>query len=369
MCNFRISAVVVLICIITGCINLKVESGFQQVVNNELNENLPGILVNVYSPDKNIYWSGAAGFSDRYEKTDLRPDQTFRIASVSKTYTAATVLRLWEEGKLNLDDPITVHISSEHAQILKEGGYQADQITIRHLLTHSGGLADHTNSSLYTYETLINRPVWTRTDQVRDLVRFKTPAGAPGEKFSYSDTGYILLGEIIENSTGKFWGEAAIELLRLRELGMKNTYPEAFDGDYSGKRIHQYYEGADTYDFHPSHDYYGGGGLLSTVSDLSRFYYSLFHNQVFTHHSTLDTLLSTVSYASAPALDYRMGIWKIDINGMTAFTHTGFYGTQVIFIPEMNTTIAVNYSQAWKEKGVAPVISKILTLLQNDSPQ
>lgn len=345
--------------------NNKLNSEFQSVIDAEISETIPGILVNITSPKLNIDWSGASGLADWEQEMALEPDQTFRIASVTKTFVAATVLRLWEDNKLSLNDYITQYISPEHAKILESGGYQPNLITIRHLLSHTSGLGDHTHSDKYTVDFLKDRHVWTRTEALNDLVTLTKPAGGIGTQFSYSDTGYILLGEIIEKITGKSMGNAIQEQLQLKKLGMKDTYMEEFNGDFTGKRIHQYYEDSDTYNFHPSLDYYGGGGLLSTTSDLSRFYISLFNHEVYRNQSTLDTMLTSVLNGAEQAMDYRFGIWRIDINGMEAYTHTGFWGTQVVYLPEIETAITANYSQRWKNSAVAPAIPKILGIIEN----
>lgn len=339
---------------------------FQSCLDNELTETMPGILVNITSPGKNIFWSGASGLSDRESREKLLPNQTFRIASVTKTFVAATVLRLWEDKRLSLEDPISKYISQEHIGLLKAGGYDPDKITIRHLLTHSSGMAEHVNSPKFKVDFMKTHHVWTRTETIQDLNIYSKPVGPVGQQFSYSDTGYVLLGEMIETITGKSMGEAIVDELQLRKLGIKNTYMEDFNGDFTGKRIHQYFENADTYRFHPSMDYYGGGGLLSTTEDLSRFFLSLFQHKVFRYKSTLDRMLTSVEYKTPQSMDYRMGIWKIEINGMEAYTHSGFWGTQVVYIPSINTAVSANYSQRWTKKGVAPVIPNLLGIIENN---
>jgi len=342
------------------------EGRFQKALDDQINEMVPGVLAHIESPDRGISWSGASGFSDRDWRTKLNPDQSFRIASVTKTFVAATILRLWEDKKLSLDDPLTMYISDEHVRILSSGGYDTNTITLRHVLTHSSGLYDHAQSDEFM-KRILGDPAheWTRTEQIESAVAWGRPVGTAGEKFSYSDTGYILLGEVIENITGKSLNDAILETLDLRRLGIKNTLFEGFRPPEQEDRIHQYYNGVDTYDFSPSIDYFGGGGLISTTSDLAAFYQCLFSNKVFLNESTLDTMLYQPEYESTPSMDYRMGIFRILVNDIEAYTHSGFWGTQVVYIPSMNTTIAVNYSQRWLTSGPAPLISEILSLLGN----
>lgn len=154
-------------------------------------------------------------------------------------------------------------------------------------------------------------------------------------------------------------------MLRFVELGLFSTRMEMPDGDYSGRRAHQYLNKVETYNFHPSLDYFGGGGHLSTTSELAKFYYQLFNHKVFEYHTTLDTMLQPFVGRTDDALNYRYGIWKTQIGGAEAYTHTGFWGTQVAWLPEHKIAIAVNYSQRWTNKGTAPVLEKIYGLVSN----
>ena len=77
-------------------------------------------------------------------------------------------------------------------------------------------------------------------------------------------------------------------------------------------------------------------------------------------------MLSPVNYQSKQTLDYRIGIWETEIGGMLAYTHTGFWGTQVIYIPEIKTSIAVNYSQKWKTNSFAPIIPIIVDKMKTE---
>ncbi|MBI5011122.1 MAG: beta-lactamase family protein [Bacteroidia bacterium] len=337
---------------------------FQSAIDREVIENMPGILIHVESPDRNISWSGAAGFSDKEKQIKMEPGQSFRIASVTKTFVASTILRLWEDKKIALEDPISKYISSDHSEILTKGGYDVNKITIRHLLTHSSGLFDHAQTEEFM-NRIFSEPghVWTRTEQVQKATEWGKPVGKIGERFSYADTGYILLGEIIEKITGKTMNDAIREELALKKMGLKDTWIEGFRAPKKENRIHQYFNGTDTYNFNPSLDLYGGGGFLSTSTDLAIYFQKLFNNQVYRHESTLDTMLAPVNYREKPRMDYRKGMYLININGIDVYTHTGFWGTQVIYIPTMNTSIAVNYSQAWTKSRYAPVLKEILEIL------
>ena len=339
------------------------EQDIQTILEGEVRENMPGILFTVQTEDGGISWSGAAGVSDKESGEPLAVEQTFRIASVTKTFVAAGILRLMERGSLQLDDLLSEHISAEHSKILSED-YPMDQITIRQVLRHSAGFFDHTNAPEFLEAVLSNpKHEWTRTEQLRLGVEKGEPIGPPGDQFSYSDTGYILLGEIIEKYTQADLDEGIKSLLGLEDLGLNRTDFERKDPVSDSLRIHQYFQGIDIYEFSPTLDYFGGGGLLSTTNELVQFFKALFQNRVFDKPGTLGLMLEPVRYTMDASMDYQMGIHRVQVNGMTAYTHTGFWGTQVLYIPERKLFMAANYSSSWGHSAVAPVFSKVLEAL------
>ena len=340
-----------------------ITSAFQSDIDSQVSESMPGIMAAGVSRGRNIDWSGASGYSCKENRAALLPGQTFRIASVTKTFVATAILRLWEDGKLQLEDPIAKYISPEHVEILKQGGYAPQEITVLHLLTHSSGLSEHTQTEKYQMPYMKTNHVWTRTQHLQELVTFTKTVGEIGKQFSYSDSGYILLGEIVEAITHKSLGEAIAELLDFKKLGLQSIHMEDAKGEFGAERIHQYLEGEDTYSINPTFDLYGGGGLLSSVHDLSLFFQCLLENKVFHNEATLAKMLTPVSYPAKQVLDYRIGIWEIEIDGLKAYTHSGFWGTQVVYIPSIKASIAVNYSQRWEKKGIAPVVPMLVKRL------
>jgi CubicO group peptidase (beta-lactamase class C family) len=102
---------------------------------------LPGVALAVRTPT--LSWAGAAGFADRASRKPLTVDAGFRIASVTKAFTAAAILRLVENGKLALKDPIAQHLSPATLALLRHRGYNVDRIRIKHLLQHTSGLYDY----------------------------------------------------------------------------------------------------------------------------------------------------------------------------------------------------------------------------------
>ena len=102
-------------------------------VKSEINETEPGVILNLFSEKNNLNFSYAYGINDLAQNNFLENDSQFRIASVTKTFVAASVLRLWEEKKLDLDDPISYYIDRNIYDYLIDGGYNPEIITVRNL--------------------------------------------------------------------------------------------------------------------------------------------------------------------------------------------------------------------------------------------
>ncbi len=237
----------------------------------------------------------ADGFADTAARTPLSPDTPFRVASMTKTFVAAAVLRLVEEGKVKLDAPITEYVSPESLAVLRTDRYDLDHITVRQLLQHTSGLYDYATDDAYD-EANVSDPAhrWTRLEQLQFAVDHGDPLAPPGKRFSYADTNYILLGEIIERVDRQDAprGRARASCISTGS-GLDHTYWEILEPTPPGTpaRAHQYYAtGFDNIVLDASSDLYGGGGLVSTVDDLARFYRGLFHGKVFDKAATLKTM-------------------------------------------------------------------------------
>jgi len=296
----------------------------------------------------------------------LAADHMFRIASITKSYTAATILRLVEQRDLRLDTPITELIRPSFDTLLRNDGYDTDAITVKHLLSHTAGLYDHAQSSNYI-QAILKTPndVWTRSEQIQAVVEWGDPVGAPGEKFFYSDTGYLLLGNIIERTTTDKLPIAVRELLRLDELGLADTMWERGDSLAvpEGRRAHQYMAGQDTHTWDPSVDLYGGGGIVATPRDVARYYDLLLAGKVYDRPQTLPTMLSAEGLPTGSP--YRLGIFEKDYGDVHVYEHGGFWGTLVLHEPSSGITIA---GAALKQADYPKLVKAMVSFLANKQP-
>lgn len=332
-----------------------------------------GAAIHVDGPQ--ILWEGAVGFADPENGIVMTADHPVRIASNTKTYVAAAILRLVEQEMLGLDDPISAHLPDEFVELLDAGGYDAGVMTIRHLLTHTSGLFDHGDET-YAGQILDDpKHRWTRKEQLTGAIERGQPWGAPGEVYHYSDTGYVLLGEILERTTGEDFPGAMWQLIDRHRIGLGSTWFESLEKlpENTAERAHQFYGEVDTFAFDPSFDLWGGGGIVATVGDLAQFTRALFAGDVFDDSSTLQTMLTTID-GVGPASDatdhslrpgaYRMGLWVVEVNGEIGYRHSGFWGTSATYFPNLDLVVTGTQNQNHGENILNPLVEKIVTLVR-----
>jgi D-alanyl-D-alanine carboxypeptidase len=302
---------------------------------------LPGLMLRVESPALDHPWTGAVGYSDRATKAPLSPTNSVRVASQTKTFVAVGILRLVEQGKVGLDTAIVRYISPASARELERGGYDPKRITVRQLLHHTSGIFDYgmTPEYLHAIEADPSHR-WSRLEQVKFAIDHGKRLGAPDESYHYSDTGYVLLGEILERIQGRPLGQAVRELVDFDRLGLRHTYFETLDSvpPGTGPRAHQYADTIDTYRLDASHDLWGGGGIVSDLEDLARFYRTLVRGEIFERRETTDLMLAVTPQSEhgegiSPGGGYGMGIGRQPIDGLVCYGHGGYWGTLARYCP------------------------------------
>ncbi len=307
---------------------------------------IPGEAVSVRAPGLSL--AVARGDADLADRVPLRVDTPFRIASVTKTFVAVAVLRLVEQGKIDLDAPIARYLSAASVATLSRGGYDPDAITVHELLDHTSGLFDYASSDAYdAVNTSDPGHSWTRAEQLEFAVDHGTPVGAPGAVYHYADTGYVLLGELLERVTAQPLARAVRDEVGFERLGLVHTWWEHLESAPAGEpaRAHQYFDTEfDNSSLDASADLFGGGGLVSTVGDVSRFFQALFDGRVFDHDATLDTMLTV----SRPGRHdgAALGIFTWTVAGVRCWGHPGYWGTVAAYCPARHVAYALTTNQA-----------------------
>ena len=309
------------------------------------NEDALGLMVYVEAPDMDISWSGVAGHSDK-NGTDLKKGQPVLIASNTKTYVSAAILRLVEQGKLDLNQSID-SLVFEHTNLkLVTEGYDTGSIKVVNLLNHTSGIHDYAVTDEYM-QMVKSDPLhhYTRDEQIDLAMHIGEPLGNPEDVFSYADVNYLLLTEIIEGITKEPFYAALRTLLDYNDLGLNHTWFSTLEEipESTPQMARQYWtsEGFDSFNIDHSFDLYGGGGIATTSRDLAVFCQKLFTGGIFETKSTLDLLYTSAEPKQKMEGDYYLGISSIDVHGIKGYGHGGFWGTSVNYFPELNASVAI----------------------------
>ena len=325
-------------------------SDLDAAVREEITQGARGCVLRVASPQHGFVWEGSRGVVSSAGDTPLTPDVSFRIASVTKTFTSSIVMQQVLEGRLVLDDLVAAHLPDDIVELLPklhvfEGVSYGERITVRQLLRHSSGIFDFAVSEGF-FAALFRDPqhVWCPREVVEGAIEWGRPHFAPdsGYMYSYSDTGYVMLGAMIEKLDGCALWESYRRRI-LDPLGLHNTYLEGFE-THRGPTLSHCYEGEhDAMQIHGSADW-AGGGLVSTTSDLATFASAFIDGKVVPRPA-LDEMLDYGFRTLDPALHspgflgYGLGVEARECEGRLWRGHRGHWGVLMHVAPEDGSVI------------------------------
>ena len=342
------------------------EVQFERVLDStyKVNTDAIGIMMHIEAPDKNISWSYAVGVSQENTEIQLDNDQPVLIASITKTYVATSIMKLVEAGTIQLDDPIKKLVHKKTKKKLVDNGYDLKTITVKHLLSHTSGITDYVNKSYFNTVDTDPQHQWTRDEQI-DLAVVLGPYNKPGLSYEYGDINFLLLSEILERKTKMPFYQAIRELLEFEKNNLNTTWFISLETtpEKAKALAHQYSKkhGWDSYDINPSFDLYGGGGIAANTKDVALFFQLLFDEKIIKDKNILSQMYTYV-LPKEEANNYGLGLFHLpSFHGYKAYYHGGWWGTDVIHIPELNCTIAA----FTLEKGNRNLNSKISGLLLN----
>lgn len=282
---------------------------YQQWLEDVYPANEPGAAILV-AKDNKILFRGASGMADMELGVSLKADHVFRLGSITKQFTAAGILLLEEQGKLSVDDNIKKH--------LPDYPTQGHTIRIKHLLSHTSGIFDYQYTPNYGIAVLKD----VTTEELIGIFENHPLDFAPGEQYRYSNSGYILLGAIIEKVTGQSYAQF-IQTAIFDRLGMANSF-------YGGPKIimnrARGYQGRDgnysNANYISMTHAHAAGGLLSTVDDMAIWSKSLFGEKLLSKSSlkkmTTDFVLNNgaqTGYGFGLAINKRYGEQQIAHGG------------------------------------------------------
>jgi CubicO group peptidase (beta-lactamase class C family) len=279
-----------------------------------------------------IVYKKAFGMANLELNVPMQPDMVFRIGSITKQFTAIAILQLMEQGKLSLQDEITKFIPDYPTQAYK--------ITIEHLLTHTSGIKSLTNvPEFVTYLKEDLKPA-----EVLDKFKNQPMEFAPGTKFNYNNSGFFLLGYIIEKITGKTYQEY-IEENFFKPLGMTNSL---YGSDskliknraYGYKPVENGFENADYLSMLLP---FSAGSIMSTVEDLYKWNRALISYKLV-KKETLEKAFTEYKLSNGKGTSYGYGWFLRKLQGSPTIEHGGGingYLTDAIYLPAEDVFVAV----------------------------
>ncbi len=270
----------------------------------------PGATIIVMRNGKTIFRK-AYGLANVAAKTPLKPDDVLRIGSVTKQFTAVGILMLADAGKLALSDEISKYVPMFPAK--------DKSVTIEHLLTHTSGIPNFTDNAEYR----INRN--KLSSQAEVVARFKDlPLSfEPGSRWAYSNSGYFLLGMVIEKVSGKSYADFIAEKIFI-PLGMADTAYEGFERS-AKRRVEGYQDANGKFSVAQKIDMsvpFSAGAMVSTVDDLARWDAAITAGK-FLKPETWKKAFTAYTLADGKKTTYGYGWGVAKVQGKDAITHTG----------------------------------------------
>ena len=302
----------------------------------------------------------AYGFSDLEHRVSTIVDTSFCLASITKQFVATGMMLLVQEGKLSLDDKV-----SEYLEDLPPSW---NGITFRHLLTHTSGIIDVENDLPSVAHTVAMLALDYTDEELLDLARKRPLNFSPGEKYSYSNTGYHMCGMVIEKLTGKNWGDFLQERI-FAPLGMNQTRINRLS-EIVPHRASGYWceDGKLTNGPHasPTMMAYAAGGLRSTVTDLVKWDAGL-NSHAILSRKQMNEMLTPVKLSNGKTYPYGLG-WSLrKTNGHESYGHSGGresgYQTYMVNIPDLQLTVILLTNQ-FGASYPRTIVEKVIDLVE-----
>ena len=292
-------------------------------------DDAPGAAVLVARGDI-VLFRGARGLADLGTRTRVKPDAVFQIASAAKQFAAAGLLTLVDAGKVSLADPLSKYVPDF------PGG---DGITLAQLLDHTAGVKEYTSLRGY-----LEGPITSEltTAQMIDVFRHAPRDFPAGTKWSYSNSGYVLVGAVIEAATGMAW-HAYLDRALFKPLGMRHT-GYAGDPRWRARQVSGYTE--DSGRFVPMHEIsmsqvHASGALVSNVDDLLRWNRALHEGHVL-KPATYARMITPAGPAAE--VGYGFGLYTVKVRRADGLRHGGaIFGfiASLLYLPGPDITVAV----------------------------
>lgn len=299
----------------------RVTMALNEALASNLPSEVPGAAAAILTQEGE--WFGASGFSDLENQVPLQPDDRFEAGSITKTFVATAVLQLVEEDRLTLADTLTQWLPADITDLVPN----ASKITIEQLLNHTSGITDYLD--VFTAQAQNNPTLflneWT-AEQLVGFINGVEPFFDPGTDWRYSNTNYILAGQVIEAVTGNSYGQEIRDRI-IDPLDLDNTF--VFDEEeVPGGYINSYWDFnndgvLDNLNIVNLSWTGSAGSIISNTEDLADFFDGLLVNGALLEAETLAEMLDTIPVDSPNYDEYGLGIGTLESRDRFWYAHRG----------------------------------------------
>lgn len=348
-------------------VNEKIEKHITKIVQK--NDSLSSVLLTIHSNQKGYSEQFAVGTKNQLSDQPVQVDSQYHSASIGKTMLSTLYGMLVDEDRISYDDKINAWLDAETLKglFVIDGIDYSDQVTVKQLLSHTSGVGDYfegpVKSGKPILELITSNPDLSFTP--KELIAFtrenQDPIGKPGQQFYYSDTGYIMLGLILEAIEGKPYS-AILEQRIFGPLGMKDSYL-MFYQDEPADMIGVYINGIDYSDRNALSIDWSGGGVVTTMNDLLMFMMALENGDLLSREVYSE--MTDFVHRYDKGIYYGMGMMYFDFSELSFMLGTmkdvyggvGATGTYVLYDKAQDTYFIANFgSLDFGEKSIEELI-------------
>ncbi len=329
---------------VSACEPTEILKGFseseaiEKVLEKIVKLGVPGVVIATFSDDG--WWYSAKGFSRIEDKTPMQVCNLHYLQSVSKTYHAVAILKLFEQGRIDLDQPITDYLPERITNLVTK----AEKITVKMLLNHTSGLPEYNFDPNYITKLFQNPEYPFTGEDYLKYIRNKPPDFEPGSRYSYRNTNYVLLALILDELTGdhaRFIDEVIFKTLGLSHTYYRNdpdylNYPELVNS-YWDRNSTGIVENATSLQRNNVRRIIGDDGIVTTPIEAVKFLKGLVEGKLLSE-KTFDLMKTWVKRDNGE-LAYGLGLTHADFGGKVAYGHSGGgigAGCELFYIPQKN---------------------------------
>jgi CubicO group peptidase (beta-lactamase class C family) len=328
------SKISILLFLLTGALSTvsaqNFDKEFDKVIESAYKSGEPGAAVLLAKEGKVLYRK-AFGKANIELDVPMKPEMVFEIGSITKQFTAVSILMLMEQGKLSLTDDVT--------KFIPDYPTHGHKITIHHLLTHTSGIKSYTGMQEWV-------PLWRKDmspEEMIDLFKNQPMDFAPGERYQYNNSAYFMLGYIIEKASGQTYQQFLEEHI-FKPLQMNNSYYGSHKQIIRNRAAgYQNQDGFNNTEYLSLTQPYAAGSIMSNVDDLLKWQIAI-RDHKLVKKETIQLAFTDYKLNNGKPIHYGYG-WSLnEINGSPTIEHGGGifgYTTNGIWLPKEDVYVVM----------------------------